>query len=101
VIGHDSVNHYNPVIAEVKTVHVNSCGGSCILSYVTPGCMLYLWDTETRQISSTLDCTKLVPCSESLKPLTLEDLADKCQVSRFYNIRLPTANLFFMTSSLL
>lgn len=81
VSGHDRVNHYNPVIEKVERVHLVSCNGEGIYSHVYPGCMVYQWDTETREISSTLDCTKLVPCSESLKPLTIEDLSEKCQVT--------------------
>lgn len=81
VTGHDCVNHYNPIIEKVDRVEVVSCLGSGICSYVYPGCMVYQWDTEGREITSTLDCTKLVPCSESLKPLTIEDLSEKCQVT--------------------
>lgn len=81
VSGHDRVNHYNPIIEKVERVHLVSYNGEGIYSHVYPGCMVYQWDTETREISSTLDCTKLVPCSESLKPLTIEDLSEKCQVT--------------------
>lgn len=81
VTGHDCVNHYNPIIEKVDRVEVISSPGSGIYSYVYPGCMVYQWDTEAREITATLDCTKLVPCSESLKPLTIEDLSEKCQVT--------------------
>lgn len=80
VSGHDRVNHYKPVIDKVERVHLFS-SNETVYSYVYPGCMVYQWDVETREISSTLDCTKLVPCSESLKPLTIEDLSEKCQVT--------------------
>ncbi|KAK6640323.1 hypothetical protein RUM44_012009 [Polyplax serrata] len=81
VTGHDCINHYNPIIEKVDRVEIVSNHGSVLCSYVYPGCMVYQWDTEAKHITATLDCTKLVPCSESLKPLTLEDLSEKCQVT--------------------
>lgn len=54
-----------------------------ILSYTYPGCIVYQWDIETRQIVNKLDMSKLVPCSESLKSISIEEnlTTEKCQVT--------------------
>lgn len=52
-------------------------------SYVSPGCILYQWNAVTKTIENRLDCSKLVPCSESLKSISIEEHLSpgKCQVS--------------------
>lgn len=54
-----------------------------ILSYTYPGCIVYQWDTDTRQIINKLDMSKLVPCSESLKSISIEEnlTTEKCQIT--------------------
>ncbi|XP_034942841.1 leucine-rich repeat serine/threonine-protein kinase 1 [Chelonus insularis] len=56
---------------------------SSVLSYTYPGCIVYQWDVETRQIINKLDMSKLVPCSESLKSISIEEnlTTDRCQVT--------------------
>ncbi|KAG7189414.1 hypothetical protein KM043_017118 [Ampulex compressa] len=58
---------------------------SCVLSYTYPGCIVYQWDVDTRQIVNKLDMSKLVPCSESLKSISIEEnlSTEKCQVTAF------------------
>lgn len=54
-----------------------------VLSYTYPGCIVYQWDIETRQIINKLDMSKLVPCSESLKSISIEEnlTTERCQVT--------------------
>lgn len=46
------------------------------------GCIVYQWDVVTRRILNKLDCSKLIPCSESLKSISIEERLSpgKCQV---------------------
>jgi len=46
------------------------------------GCIVYQWDVLTRKIMNKLDCSKLIPCSESLKSISIEERLSpgKCQV---------------------
>lgn len=46
------------------------------------GCVVYQWDPATHSILNKLDCSKLVPCSESLKSISIEEHLSpgKCQV---------------------
>lgn len=46
------------------------------------GCIVYQWDVVTRKIMNKLDCSKLIPCSESLKSISIEERLSpgKCQV---------------------
>ncbi|KAJ8942684.1 hypothetical protein NQ314_010008 [Rhamnusium bicolor] len=54
-----------------------------VWSYVRPGCIVYQWDSKTRSIVNKLDCSKLVPCSESLKSIAIEEHLSptNCQVT--------------------
>ncbi|XP_072749395.1 leucine-rich repeat serine/threonine-protein kinase 1 [Anoplolepis gracilipes] len=56
---------------------------SFVFSYTYPGCVVYQWDVDSRQIVNKLDMSKLVPCSESLKSISIEEnlSTDKCQVT--------------------
>ncbi|KYN26991.1 Leucine-rich repeat serine/threonine-protein kinase 1, partial [Trachymyrmex cornetzi] len=56
---------------------------SFVFSYTYPGCVVYQWDVDSRQIINKLDMSKLVPCSESLKSIAIEEnlSSEKCQVT--------------------
>ncbi|XP_066583862.1 leucine-rich repeat serine/threonine-protein kinase 1 [Prorops nasuta] len=56
---------------------------NCVLSYTYPGCIVYQWDLDSREIINKLDMSKLVPCSESLKSISIEEnlTTEKCQVT--------------------
>ncbi|XP_058798844.1 leucine-rich repeat serine/threonine-protein kinase 1 [Phymastichus coffea] len=62
--------------------HVVSAENS-VLSYTYPGSIVYQWDLETKQIVNKLDMSKLMPCSESMKSISIEDhlTSEKCQVT--------------------
>ncbi|XP_033223116.1 leucine-rich repeat serine/threonine-protein kinase 1 [Belonocnema kinseyi] len=56
-----------------------------VLSYTYPGCIVYQWDMDCKQIVNKLDMSKLVPCSESLKSISIEEnlTSEKCQITAF------------------
>lgn len=82
VAGHEIMNHYQPVIDTVNVVKLVADDHS-VWSYVHPGCVVYQWDQKTRCIINKLDCSKLVPCSESLKSIAIEEHLSptNCQVT--------------------
>ncbi|XP_050296551.1 leucine-rich repeat serine/threonine-protein kinase 1 isoform X5 [Anthonomus grandis grandis] len=82
VAGHEVLNHYQPVINLVDVMNLVSTEQN-VWSYVRPGCVVYQWDVKTRNIINKLDCSKLVPCSESLKSIAIEEHLSptNCQVS--------------------
>ncbi|KRZ86414.1 Leucine-rich repeat serine/threonine-protein kinase 1 [Trichinella sp. T8] len=66
---------------------VSSChSGRYIWSYLFPGNVIYQWETETKKTVAKLDCSKLVPCSESLYTMNVEERLTPsfCQVSALY-----------------
>lgn len=81
VVGHEVLNHFQPIIENVNVVKLVSAGNN-IWSYVQPGCIVYQWDQKSRNIINKLDCSKLVPCSESLKSIAIEEHLSptNCQV---------------------
>lgn len=84
VSGHYPLSHFTTTIP-VKGHNVSHLYSSenFVYSYVAPGCILYQWNSRTKQIENRLDCSKLVPCSESLKSISIEEHLSpgKCQVS--------------------
>jgi hypothetical protein len=59
---------------------------SCYLTMLlVSGCVVYQWDPTTHNVLNKLDCSKLVPCSESLKSISIEEHLSpgKCQVCMY------------------
>lgn len=54
-----------------------------VFSYVAPGCVVYQWNVVQRRIENRLDCSKLIPCSESLRSIAIEEHLSpgKCQIT--------------------
>jgi hypothetical protein len=54
-----------------------------VFSYVAPSCILYQWNIHQKTIENKLDCSKLIPCSESLKSIQIDEHLSpgKCQIS--------------------
>jgi len=46
------------------------------------------WDAEVRAVKNKLDCSKLVPCSESLKTIAIDEhfSPGRCQVENGFRI---------------
>lgn len=49
---------------------------------VVSGCVVYHWDAKDQRVVNRLDCSKLVPCSESLQSISIEEhlSPSHCQV---------------------
>lgn len=82
VVEQDVVNHYQTIIEAVSVKNLIS-DMYMVWSYVHPGCIVYQWDQKSRSITNKLDCSKLVPCSESLKSIAIEEhlSPSNCQAS--------------------
>jgi hypothetical protein len=54
-----------------------------VYSYVAPSCVLYQWSSLQKTIENKLDCSKLIPCSESMKSIQIDEHLSpgKCQIS--------------------
>ena len=48
-----------------------------------PGYYVYQWDADKRTVKNKLDCSKLVPCSESLKTIAIDEhfSPGRCQIA--------------------
>lgn len=78
---------------DFSTSLLQPAGGDApyVYSTVSPGCVLYQWHTGDgsgnvtgrRRIVQRLDCSKLVPCSESLNSIAIEEHLSpgKCQIT--------------------
>lgn len=84
MIDQELMNHYQPVISDVHVMNLVSVD-NIVWSSVNPGCIVYQWEQKTRSIVNKLDCSKLVPCSESLKSIAIEEHLSptNCQVKLF------------------
>ena len=54
-----------------------------VWSFVYPGYYVYQWDADKRIVKNRLDCSKLVPCSESLKTIAIDEhfSPGRCQIA--------------------
>ena len=86
VTSQEVINHNDPVVEEVEVLQVVTSGGSSgqfVWTFVYPGCHIYQWEVAKKTIVNKLDCSKLVPCSESLKTIAIDEhfSPGRCQVS--------------------
>ncbi|GBP27199.1 hypothetical protein EVAR_15972_1 [Eumeta japonica] len=52
-----------------------------VFAHSQPGCVVQQWSVRTREVTARLDCSKLVPCSESLQSIAIDEHhPDNCQV---------------------
>lgn len=81
VTNQETVNHFQPTIENINVLNVIAYENS-VYSYISPGCIVYQWKQKSRSIINKLDCSKLVPCSESLKSIAIEEHLSptNCQV---------------------
>lgn len=84
VSGHQAVRHSDEpnVIEDVKVARLCS-NEKYVYSCLYPGFMVYQWNISTKTIENKLDCSKLLPCSESLKSISIDEHLSliKCQIS--------------------
>ncbi|XP_031347203.1 leucine-rich repeat serine/threonine-protein kinase 1-like isoform X2 [Photinus pyralis] len=82
VTNHEIINHFQSVIESANVLNLIANENS-IYSYVSPGCIVYQWRIKSRDVVNKLDCSKLVPCSESLKSIAIEEHLSptNCQVT--------------------
>lgn len=84
VCGHQALCHSEEpnVIEDVRVARM-TCNEQYVFSCLYPGFMVYQWNVESKQIENKLDCSKLLPCSESLKSIAIDEHLSlmKCQIS--------------------
>lgn len=84
VSDHNPLTHFQPNVPSkglyVAKLYANE---NHIYSYVAPSCILYQWNCDQKIIENKLDCSKLIPCSESLKSIQIDEHLSpgKCQIS--------------------
>ena len=90
VISQEVINHNDPPVENIEVLQVLSdkdeSGGQFgyIWTFVYPGCCIYQWQTKgQRKVRNRLDCSKLVPSSESLKTIAIDEhfSPGRCQVA--------------------
>lgn len=67
-----------------------------VSTYLFPGSMIYQWDAKSRTLLHKLDCSKLLPCSESIISIGIEE-----EVSREYFILSKAMSLCFSGQSMI
>lgn len=84
VCGHQALCHSEEpnLIEDVKVARLCS-NDTHVFSCLYPGCMVYQWGTSSKCIENKLDCSKLLPCSESLQSIAIDERVSliKCQIS--------------------
>ncbi|ALC46696.1 Lrrk [Drosophila busckii] len=84
VCGHQALCHSEEPnrIEDVKVARLCS-NESHVFSCLYPGCMVYQWGAVSKRIENKLDCSKLLPCSESLQSIAIDEHVNliKCQIS--------------------
>ncbi|KAJ1529280.1 hypothetical protein ONE63_006078 [Megalurothrips usitatus] len=83
VTGHDVLQHPDQEQGEVRQLVAAAEHGSSAWSCCFPSSVVHQWDLETKALVNKLDCSKLVPCSESLKSISIEEHLSpgRCQVT--------------------
>ena len=108
VTSQEIINHNNPVIENVEVLQIISSTSlrsvskgetttsaidaktnpeksleNYVWSFVYPGYYVYQWNADKRVIKNRLDCSKLVPCSESLKTIAIDEhfSPGRCQIA--------------------
>ena len=111
VTSQEIINHNDPVIENVEVLQIISSSSlhptavssgattstldpksspkkqtpnrKLVWSFVYPGYYVYQWDADKRVIKNRIDCSKLVPCSESLKTIAIDEhfSPGRCQIA--------------------
>ncbi|XP_043222191.1 leucine-rich repeat serine/threonine-protein kinase 1-like isoform X1 [Amphibalanus amphitrite] len=91
VVSQEAINHYEPPIPNIDVLRLLSPAESQVSAgleqsmwtYIHPGCVVYHWDVTTHTIANKLDCSKLVPVSESMRSISIDEHLSpaKCQVT--------------------
>lgn len=84
VCGHQSLCHSDEpnIIEDVKVARMFATD-DFVFSCLYPGFIVYQWNVYNKRIENKLDCSKLLPCSESLKSIAIDEHLSlvKCQIS--------------------
>lgn len=84
VSDHTLLNHFDVNLGgRESNVVLLYASEEYVFSCVAPGCILYQWNVARKEIENRLDCSKLIPCSESLRSIAIEEHLSpgKCQIT--------------------
>ncbi|CAB4057710.1 unnamed protein product [Lepeophtheirus salmonis] len=76
------INHNNPIVENLLVLQVLT-EGTYIWTSLYPGFHVYQWNTTTKSVINRLDCSKLIPVSESLRTISIEECFNpgRCQIT--------------------
>lgn len=84
VSGHQALCHNDEPNTKEDLKVARICSNSThVFTCLYLSSMVYQWDATRKQIENKLDCSKLLPCSESLKSIAIDERLSsiKCQIS--------------------
>ncbi|KAL9897903.1 leucine-rich repeat kinase isoform 1-T1 [Glossina fuscipes fuscipes] len=84
VSGHQALCHSDEPNTKEDLKVARICSNSThVFTCLYLSSMVYQWDANRKQIENKLDCSKLLPCSESLKSIAIDERLSsiKCQIS--------------------
>ncbi|ETN67521.1 Leucine-rich repeat kinase [Anopheles darlingi] len=85
VSGQHHLRHFNaPVpVRGLSVALLQAAPDDHVFSYLAPSYILYQWRSSSKTVEHKLDCSKLVPCSESLKSIAIDERLSpgRCQIS--------------------
>lgn len=71
-INHWAVSH-TVTGSDVASIETAASIPDVVWSYTRPGNFIHQWDCKKRSKTHKLDCSKLIPCSESIMSIGLEE----------------------------
>ncbi|XP_030371278.1 leucine-rich repeat serine/threonine-protein kinase 1 isoform X2 [Scaptodrosophila lebanonensis] len=84
VSGHQALCHIDEpnLIEDIKVARM-CANDTYLFTCLYPGFIVYQWHASGKEIVNKLDCSKLLPCSESLKSIAIDEHLSliKCQIS--------------------
>ncbi len=77
-------NHNDPVVENLEVLEIIANeDGTGVWTFVYPGYHVFGWNVADRKVIHRLDCSKLVPTSESLKTIAIDEhfSPGRCQIA--------------------
>lgn len=91
-----TICHYDTDQPDHRKVSKLISNTNFFYSIVNPGIFIYQWDARKKEVINKLDCSKLLPCSESVNSISIEDHMVDFQVKFFLFLRFQNQNRLFL-----
>lgn len=69
----NTICHYEANQPDHRKVSKLISNKNFFYSVVNPGIFIYQWEVRKKEVFNKLDCSKLLPCSESVNSISIED----------------------------